>query len=238
MKTKTRPEEPGTVLCTPTAVVQSKSRTGNRRSRGTLLRVVIASVLLTLVAPGVARAHVAVSPEEVPAGSYEKFTVTAPTEKEMSTTGVRVEVPEGFTVSGVRPVPGWEYEFEEDGGDITAIAWSGGEIRPRELQEFAVQIRTPDEPGEFAWKSFQTYEDGSVVEWAGPEDSEGPASVVRVVAGDSSHRAGEPGSHSGAGAEETLPDTGGTNPLLYAGLGALALVALLAVLPTALRRHG
>jgi Domain of unkown function (DUF1775) len=69
-------------------------------------------------------AHVTVSPEEVSAGDYETLNVSVPTEKEVPTTEIRVEVPEGFLLSGVQPVPGWEHSFEEDGGLITAVTWS------------------------------------------------------------------------------------------------------------------
>ena len=163
-------------------------RTGRVRA----LVLSIACVLM-LLAPGMAWAHVTVSPEEVPADSYQVLTVRAPTEKDIPTTEIRVEVPEGFTVTGVRPVPGWQSDFEEDAGVIRAITWSGGEIQPQEFQEFAIQAKTPEETGEYSWRVYQTYEDGSVVQWTGPpeehgggemesEDS-GPASVVEVVRG-------------------------------------------------------
>ncbi len=181
-------------------------------------------------------AHVVVSPEEVAAGDYETLTVSVPTEKEVPTTKIRVEVPEGFLLSGVQPVPGWEHAFEEDGGVVTAVTWSGGEIGPREFQQFLVQTQAPEEPGEYPWRAFQTYEDGSVVEWTGPPDAEEPASVVEVVSGGTEghgSEAGETGSDrqgtaAGAGTD-TLAATGGPNPLLYAALevSAMALGALL-----------
>jgi uncharacterized protein YcnI len=195
------------------------------------------STCTVLVVSAPAWAHVVVSPEEVAAGGYETLTVSVPTEKEVPTTKIRVEVPEGFLLSGVQPVPGWEYAFEEDGGVVTAVTWSGGEIGPREFQQFLVQAQAPEEPGEYPWKAFQTYEDGSVVEWTGPPDAEEPASVVVVVpSGTDEHgaQAGEArsdrqGTATGAGTD-TLTETGGTSPLVYAGLGigALALGALLA----------
>src|SRR4028118_701811 len=137
--------------------------------------------MLALSAP--VWAHVTVSPEEVSSGDYETLTVSVPTEKEVPTTEIRVEVPEGFLPSGVQPVPGWEHAFEEDGGIVTAVTFSGGEIRPREFQQFLVQAQAPEKPGEYPWKATQTYEDGSVVKWTGPPDSEEPASVVEVVSG-------------------------------------------------------
>jgi len=142
-------------------------------------------------------------------------------------------------------VPGWDYEFEEEGGVIRAIIWSGEEIEPREFQEFAVQARTLADTGGYSWSAFQTYEDGSVVEWTGPpeeaeqpeEDAEeaeehamekteeGPASVVEVIQGDAQT------DRPGAGAPRS---GGGFTPIAAyggLGLGALALVvALLALL--------
>ena len=195
------------------------------------------SICTMLAVSAPAWAHVVVSPEEVAAGDYETLTVSVPTEKEVPTTKIRVEVPEGFLLSGVQPVPGWEYAFEEDGGVITAVTWSGGEIGPREFQQFLVQAQAPEEPGEYPWRAFQTYGDGSVVEWTGPPDAEEPASVVVVVpSGTDEHgseageaRSDRQGTAAGA-ASDTLTATGGTSPLFYAGLGvgALALGALLA----------
>jgi uncharacterized protein YcnI len=181
-------------------------------------------------------AHVVVTPEVVTAGDYETLTVSVPTEKEIPTTKIRVEVPEGFLFSGVQPVPGWKHTFEEDGGVVTAVTFSGGEIRPQEFQQFLVQAQAPEEPGKYSWKAFQTYEDGSVVKWTGPPDSEEPASVVEVVSGGSEHPQSSPkpseasASQKAGGEAEVLADTGGTNLAVYAGLGvvALALSALVA----------
>ena len=64
---------------------------------------------------------------------------------------------------------------------MTAVTFSGGEMRPREFQQFLLQAQAPEERGEYPWKAFQTYEDGSVVEWSGAPDSEEPASVIEVV---------------------------------------------------------
>ncbi|MGH3144233.1 MAG: YcnI family protein [Rubrobacter sp.] len=205
--------------------------------RTVLLRVALLGALFTLVGSGPAWAHVVVSPEEVAAGDYETLTVSVPTEKEVPTTEVRVEVPEGFLLSGVQPVPGWEHAFEERGGVVVAVTFSGGEIGPQEFQQFLVQAKAPEEPGEYPWKAIQTYEDGSVVEWTGAPDSEEPASVVEVVAGGSSghHESGSGhhggGAHHEAGDEaKVLADTGGTSLPVYAGLSILGLVlaALLA----------
>lgn len=196
--------------------------------------------LLMLVTTSVAWAHVVVSPKEVPADSYQVLTVRAPTEKDIPTTEIRVEVPEGFTVAGVRPVPGWQSAFEEDGGVIRAITWSGGEIQPQEFQEFAMQARTPEETGEYSWRAYQTYEDGSVVEWTGPPEEEGaedesedsgPASVVDVVQGGAQ-------SEESPGVVASELGLGFIPIAAYGGLsfGILALVVALLALIRSLRR--
>jgi len=199
------------------------------------LRLMALSTFLTLAAAGTANAHVVVSPEEVPADEFEKLVVSVPTEKDIPTTGVRVEVPEGFTVLGVQPVPGWNYQFEEEAGVIRAITWSGGEIRPQEFQEYAFQARTPDESGEFAWNAYQTYEDGSVVEWTGPEDAEEPASVVRVAAGGAG--TDEQDTEEGVSSSENTASMGGVAPIAaYGGLG-VGILALIVALMALLRKR-
>ena len=199
-----------------------------------LVGAVTLSTCTMLAVSAPAWAHVVVSPEEVAAGDYETLTVSVPTEKEVPTTKIRMEVPEGFLLSGVQPVPGWEYAFEEDGGLITAVTWSGGEIGPREFQQFLVQAQAPEEPGEYPWRAIQTYGDGSVVEWTGPPDAEEPASVVEVVPSGTGRQGSEAASDSegtvAVAGTDTLTATGGHNPFVYAclGVGALALGALLA----------
>jgi uncharacterized protein YcnI len=194
----------------------------------------VLSAMLAVSTP--AWAHVVVSPEVVTAGDYETLTLSVPTEKEIPTTKIRVEVPEGFLLSGVQPVPGWEHAFQEDGGVVRAVTFSGGEIRSQEFQQFLLQAQAPDKPGEYPWKAIQTYEDGSVVEWTGPPDSEEPASVIEVLSGGSEHPQSSPqpskasASQKAGGQAQVLAETGGMNLAVYAGLGFVGLVlsALLA----------
>jgi uncharacterized protein YcnI len=195
------------------------------------LWMLLLAACLLLGTASVAWAHVRVLPEEVPADSFEVLTVRVPTEKEVPTTEVRVEVPEGFTVSRVEPVPGWDYELEEEEGIVRAITWSGGEIGETEFQQFDIQGKTPAEPGEYPWNAFQTYEDGEVVEWTGPEGSEEEASVVRVVEGSGG---GDEGGDDAAAQEDSEPDsspsTGTIAPVAaYSGLGLGALALVLAL---------
>jgi uncharacterized protein YcnI len=196
------------------------------------LLAMLLAVHLLLGTASVVWAHVRVLPEEVPADGFEVFTVRVPNEKEVPTTEVRVEVPEGFTVSRVEPVYGWDYELEEEAGAVKAITWSGGEIGETEFRQFDIQGRTPAEPGEYAWNAYQTYADGEVVEWIGPAGSEEEASVVTVVEGGS----GE-GGHGTVEQEESASEPSATTGEIIPvaaygglGLGALALIVALVAL--------
>jgi uncharacterized protein YcnI len=210
------------------AITQKRERKDIYQMRVTYLRFLTLSTLLTLDAPSVANAHVRVVPEEVPADSYEVLTVRVPTEKDIPTTEVRVEVPEGFTVSRVEPVPGWDYELEEEAGVVRGITWSGGEIGETEFQQFDIQGKTPAEPGEYPWDAYQTYEDGEVVEWIGPEDSEEPASIIRVAEG---------GAATQKLGSEDLSSTGMLTPIAaYGGLG-VGILALIVATVALLRRN-
>jgi len=127
-----------------------------------MVALLAAAIMLTTAS--VAWAHVVVSPKEAaPANQYQKFAVSVPTKKDIPTTKISVEVPEGFAVTCVQPMPRWQHEFEKNQGVIKAITWSGGKTAPEEFQEFTLQAKTPKDTGEYAWKACQTIEDGSVV---------------------------------------------------------------------------
>lgn len=225
-------------------------------------RVMILSFLLTFVLPGAAFAHVTVSPEKVQPGAIQTFTVAVPTEKDIPTTGVSLRIPDGFEVVDVRsPSGGWRGGVEDG-----AVAWSGGEIgaggieitSPEgevipmgESQEFTFRARAPETPGAYKWSVSQTYEDGSVVRWAGPADSEQPAPFVRIAdsgppstasesAGHHDHGSGQGGhDHAADGEQNAAAPSGGGSALLaspYVLLGVGVLVASAATAGLAILR--
>lgn len=197
---------------------------------GTLLRTAALATVMTLAASAPAWAHTTVSPGELPAGSEGTFTVSAPGEKSVPIVEERVEVPEGFEVSNVSSPEGWRGIVE--GG---SIVWSGGEIEQGEEQEFTFEAKAPAQAGESVWKAFDTYENGSVSGWTGPEDSESPASVVSVVAEGAGAGESDGHSHEHGSSQGDLPETGGVSPLVYAG-AAFGLIALGTALLSRLRR--
>ena len=125
---------------------------------------------------------------EVPAGATEEFVLEVVHEKDMPTTEVRMEVPEGFALSGVRSPFGWQGIVEDD-----AVIWYGMVVGPNQAEkELGFEARAPEETGDFAFKIVQTYATGKVVKWTGAEDSNQPVAFVTVTSG--SLHGGESGS--------------------------------------------
>jgi uncharacterized protein YcnI len=151
------------------------------------------ALALALAATTPLAAHVVVLPSDdvtrTPACSFTKFVVRVPTEKPIPTTGLRVIIPAGVTVIGVQPkAGGWKAAFEEQKGRVVAIVWTGGQIAPREFDEFAFLAAGPHQAATVSWDALQTYSDGSVVRWTGAPGSDTPHSqTVFTAAGDACH---------------------------------------------------
>ena len=149
------------------------------------LTTILGSIFLaTFLFAGVASAHVTVQPKETTQGSYEVFTVRVPSENEtVPTTKIEVKVPAEVNISRLEPKPGWTYELQKDASEkITSITWTteGDGLSPTEFGQFLTQGKVDDQATEIVWKAYQTYQDGSVVEWVGAEDADKPASVTKV----------------------------------------------------------
>lgn len=187
---------------------------------------------------GVANAHVSVQPNETVQGTYEVFTVRVPSEsEESSTTKVEVRFPAEVNISRFESKPGWRYELQKDeSGKITSVTWTadGEGLSPTEFIQFNLQGKVADDATEIVWKAYQTYADGSVVEWVGAEGSDTPASVTTVKPADPSV------SHEhGVAAQQELSEdeeTTSSNVPFYLAIAALVVALLSLVL--ALRKRG
>jgi uncharacterized protein YcnI len=147
--------------------------------------MLVLTLFLSLGFAGLASAHVTVQPTEVPAGSYQVFTVRVPTEKEIATTSIKIAIPDGVAVSRVEPKPDWTYEIEKNTDNkFVSVTWkaTGKGLGATEFGDFRVQGKVADDAKELVWKAYQTYSDGSVVEWTGAADADKPASVTAVTA--------------------------------------------------------
>jgi uncharacterized protein YcnI len=195
-----------------------------------LQTLVVLGALLTFA--GTASAHVTVWPKETTTNAYEKYSVRVPVEKDINTTKVRLELPAGFKLSTVQPMPAWKYEFEKDSeGRFTAVTWTaiGEGIKAHEFVEFTFVGKNPKDAGTMSWKAYQTYSDGSVVEWTGAEGSDSPASVTTIKQGSEDghgHGAPAPANEATETSSATSP-VSGTISLVLSGLALLlSLVSL------------
>jgi uncharacterized protein YcnI len=192
-------------------------------------------MLCSLLFAGVASAHVVVYPKETTQGAYEKFTVRVPSEKKDVPTvkvEVRLNVNE-VSISRIEPKPGWKYDLTKDAtGAVTAVTWTatGDGLSPTEFAEFNMQGKVADKATAITWKAYQTYKDGSVVEWVGGEGSDTPASVTKVNAKPAGAASGD---HDHGNAAAASPASSGSSqtPLILSVaalvLGALALIVAL-----------
>ena len=149
-----------------------------------------------LALPAAAGAHVTVNPNTATAGGFTRLDVRVPTERDVATTKVVLQLPDGFAEASYEPVPGWKVKVTKaklpqpvktDDGEVTeevkTITWSGGSIPPGAFQDFGLSVQIPDKAGALTFKALQTYADGQIVRWIGPEGSDNPAPTVTVSSG-------------------------------------------------------
>lgn len=198
-----------------------------------LLTLTISMIGAITLFVGVASAHVTVQPQETSQGKYEVFTVRVPSEsKDVQTTKVEVKFPEEVNVTRFEAKPGWTYEVQKDDtGKITSATWTteGKGLTEAEFVQFNIQGKVGDEATEIVWKAYQTYSDGSVVEWVGAPDADKPASYTTVNPADGSGHghggtsADSSNDHSAGGdlANDTETNTATSNVPLYLSIAAL-----------------
>jgi uncharacterized protein YcnI len=149
------------------------------------LFVLLAAGLGSLVFAPAALAHARVSPAVSVANELQLYSLAVPTEKSnLTTSRIVMTVPSGFGIdSFVPPPPGWHQIVQQTGsGDsavITKVTWTGGRTPTGEdsLFQFLAQ---PSSSKTYTFGVEQTYSDGSIVDWAGPESAAAPAPTIDV----------------------------------------------------------
>jgi uncharacterized protein YcnI len=153
--------------------------------------VFLAALCACLVARG-ASAHVTVWPQQSQPGAIERYTVRVPTEEDVPTTSVELEVPADvrFLWMMAAPVPNaYTYELVRENGRVARIIWKQ-DIKPNEVSEFVFFVFNPPTAGTITWRARQRFSDGRVVDWMGPPTDRRPASIVTLAL---------PSEHSGTG---------------------------------------
>jgi uncharacterized protein YcnI len=150
-------------------------------------RRLVTGVLATaaaLVFTGAAWAHAEMSPAVVLAKHAQEYGLLVPTEKEnATTTSVELTVPSGFAIDSFVPAPGWKRTEETRGSGEEAIVqkvtWTGGKTPTGEDSAFHF-LATANDSKTYEFEVRQTYSDGSIVDWSGPESSDTPAPSVEA----------------------------------------------------------
>ncbi|MBC1496994.1 DUF1775 domain-containing protein [Listeria welshimeri] len=166
-------------------------------------------LLAVFVIPFQASAHVSVSPNESTVKSWETYTMKVPSEKEMSSKKIVLKIAKGVSFESYEPVPGWTTTVDKKNGTVT---WQteGNGIEKGQFQRFSFIAKNPSEEGDVAWNAYQYYEDGSIVEWVGAEDSETPHATTKILKESAQTTTGSHGEVV-AGAEDTAGDTSNSN---------------------------
>jgi len=125
-------------------------------------------------------AHVTVWPQESRPGAGERYTVRVPTEGQVATTAVELDIPADVRVTGVLVGGGFTYDVRREGERIVAITWKQ-EIKPAEYGEFVFFAVNP-KSAQIAWKARQRFADGTSADWVGVEGDRRPASVTKLSA--------------------------------------------------------
>lgn len=131
--------------------------------------------LVALVAASVASAHAIVSPPVALDEKLQQFTLSVPTEKEgLSTTTVELTLPKGFSIDSYEP-SSWRRTATD-----TKVTWTGGKVPTDEDAVFRFNASTSGAKT-YTFGVRQTYSDGSVVDWSGPESSDTPAPTIEAL---------------------------------------------------------
>ena len=171
--------------------------------RRALVRAGVLFAVLALAPSAFAHAHL--FPDEMGSGHSALLQLGVPNEEDnASTTEIQMTVPSGFDLGSIAPVAGWTATV--NGNTVT---WKG-KLDGEELALLPFTGSSKNE-GDYVFKVRQTYSDGSVVDWAGNEDSDTPAPAIAVGAAEH-------------GAEESHSDSSKTIAIIALVVGALGLL--------------
>jgi uncharacterized protein YcnI len=138
-----------------------------------------------LIVPAIASAHARVSPAVSVSKELQLYSLAVPTEKEnLTTTKIVLTVPSGFGIDSFVPPPtGWRQQVQQTGSGeeavVTKVTWTGGNT-PTGQDSLFQFLAQPSSAKTYTFGVQQTYSDGSIVNWSGPESSDAPAPTIAV----------------------------------------------------------
>ena len=154
----------------------------NRVRARALAGAAVVAVGLTVVSS--AWAHAEISPPVTKSKTLQLFTLAIPTEKEgLTTTKIELTLPSGFGIDSFVSETGWKRRLQQTGSGenavIQKVTWTGGSVPTGEDSIFQF-LASPDSSKTYTFAVRQTYSDGSVVDWSGPESSDTPAPRIEA----------------------------------------------------------
>jgi uncharacterized protein YcnI len=145
--------------------------------------IVVAAALVTAAA---ASAHAIMSPAVAKTNALEQFTLSVPTEEAgATTTKIELTVPSGFAIDSFEPAPPpWKMATQTTGSGedtvVQKVTWTGGKTPTDFDSVFRFNASIP-KSGTVTFHVRQTYSNGKVVDWSGPESSDTPAPRVEAL---------------------------------------------------------
>ena len=145
------------------------------------MKTLVLAAGASLILAAAASAHVTLNPGNAPADSFSRFALRVPTEEDVPTVKVSIQLPAELEEVGFQPKAGWT---RTQNGRV--VTWSGGQIGVGEFDEFGLSIHVPNTPGQtLTFPATQTYANGKVVRWIGAPSSDEPAPSLTIEAAES-----------------------------------------------------
>src|SRR4051794_22871844 len=166
----------------------------------TLTTALVSMICMLALAP-VASARVTVVPGSVQGGGTGTFAVRLSNEQpDLVTTRLELTFPTDVVIPlvEVAPVAGWDVRVdmrpveppvtvdgEEVDQAVASIVWTGGEIAPRQFEQFLVTAGPlPADGGRLVLAAAQGYDDGTVDRWTEPAQPGWPGAPTLAITPD------------------------------------------------------
>ncbi len=155
------------------------------------LPILFAVLVVAFAAPLLG--HVSINPATAQAGDQHiLFYLRAPVEKDIPMVELGLEMDQawrdnGGGVNSFQDIPGLETQVEfDDEGRVERVWWTGGGATGKTHRMVFMSLDLPEKPGDYPFRAWQKYSDGSVVWWNedrgdGSERVRNPYPFVRVT---------------------------------------------------------
>jgi uncharacterized protein YcnI len=182
-------------------------------------------LLVVLLFPASALAHVTVLPESSRPGETTDLTFRVPNERDdAATVQVDVFLPKGVPAKVSSP-DGWT-QVTLPTGEVRWTADEGTSIKPGRAEDFKVRLGPLPEEPRIVFKALQHYADGQIVRWIqDPSDEQRPAAVLDLG-----------GRATPIDGIEPEPEEPSSNPVIVVG-AVVAVIAILGLVVLFLRRR-